>query len=347
MPPLAGVQLTARLSRVAARSRAAAMRVLWSVLLCLIFVQDYSGDARLPLPLHERVRAVPVDLFPGKPARRRIGALTYLGGIHLIERGRAVGGYSAIQVAGDRITLVSDGGVVLSFGWTGGAALRDVRYSALRDGPGRGWAKWERDSESLARDPATGTMWVGYEGSNAIWRYTPDLSRATGHVRPAFMRRWPSNGGAESLARMPDGGFVVISEARGWPGGPGRAAFRFAGDPVDGPTRGFAFGYQGPRRSDPSDAAALPDGRLIVLNRRLGLPDGFSTIVTRVDAGAIRPMARVRSREIARLEAPALHDNFEGVAVSREHGRTIVWLVSDDNQFFLQRTLLLKFALDD
>jgi hypothetical protein len=55
----------------------------------------------------------------------------------------------------------------------------------------------------------------------------------------------------------------------------------------------------------------------------------------------------VRGRVIATLRRPLVHDNFEGLAISRERGRTIVWLVSDDNQLFLQRTLLLKFALDD
>jgi hypothetical protein len=36
---------------------------------------------------------------------------------------------------------------------------------------------------------------------------------------------------------------------------------------------------------------------------------------------------------------------MEGVSTTVENGRTIVWLVSDDNFSPLQRTLLLKFAL--
>ena len=50
-------------------------------------------------------------------------------------------------------------------------------------------------------------------------------------------------------------------------------------------------------------------------------------------------------REIARLQPPLTIDNMEGVSVTVENGRTIVWLASDDNFFPLQRTLLLKFAL--
>ena len=37
---------------------------------------------------------------------------------------------------------------------------------------------------------------------------------------------------------------------------------------------------------------------------------------------------------------------FEGLAITREHGQTIVWLVADDNLLPLQRSLLLKFRLN-
>ncbi|GAA3260107.1 hypothetical protein GCM10020258_22400 [Sphingomonas yabuuchiae] len=49
---------------------------------------------------------------------------------------------------------------------------------------------------------------------------------------------------------------------------------------------------------------------------------------------------------LAELDSPLIHDNFEGVAVTQEAGATILWLVSDDNQLFLQRNYLLKFRLE-
>ena len=55
----------------------------------------------------------------------------------------------------------------------------------------------------------------------------------------------------------------------------------------------------------------------------------------------------IRGRSIAALAPPLVHDNFEGMAITREGGATILWLVSDDNQSMLQRTLLLKFALEE
>jgi hypothetical protein len=94
-----------------------------------------------------------------------------------------------------------------------------------------------------------------------------------------------------------------------------------------------------------SDATLLPDGRLLILNRRFEWLEGFSLVVTIADARGLRPGDTIESREIARLQPPLTIDNMEGVSVAVENGRTIVWLVSDDNFSPLQQTLLLKFAL--
>lgn len=99
-------------------------------------------------------------------------------------------------------------------------------------------------------------------------------------------------------------------------------------------------------RYDPADATALPNGDLLVLDRAFRLPFRFSNRLSLVPASAIRAGSVARGELLATLDSPLIHDNFEGVATTIEHGATIVWLVSDDNQLPLQRTLLLKFRLD-
>jgi hypothetical protein len=42
-----------------------------------------------------------------------------------------------------------------------------------------------------------------------------------------------------------------------------------------------------------------------------------------------------------------LADNFEGLAIERRDGQRILWVISDDNHLFFQRTLLIKFALSE
>jgi hypothetical protein len=138
----------------------------------------------------------------------------------------------------------------------------------------------------------------------------------------------------------------VLCETDPWLHGKGRAAIRFAGDPTTHPRAGFTFSFLPPPGYNPSDVTTLPDGRLLVLTRRFKLPFDFAAKLVVVDPAAIRPGALVRGREIATLAKPLIRDNFEGLAVTREGNATILWIVSDDNQLFLQRSLLLKFRLE-
>ncbi len=323
------------------------MRILLSILLVLLLVPSWSGPKRLDLlGRTARIESTRVALDPDDPARRHVGKLYWLGGVHLTSPDRTFGGFSAMQVRGDRFTLLSDGGNIVRFAMDTYGRVRDPHFAELPDGPGNGWQKSDRDSESLTVDPATGDIWVGFERANAIWRYDSSLTRVIGHVAPPAMRRWNDNGGPETMVRTTDGGMIVIAETSKGPKGKGRAALRFAGDPVSHPRSGFRFVYLPPDGYDPSDATLLPDGRLLILNRRFALPFDFTAKLTIVDQRQIRPGAMVRGREIATLAAPLLHDNYEGIAVTREGRDTIIWIVSDDNQFVLERTLLLKFRLE-
>jgi hypothetical protein len=74
--------------------------------------------------------------------------------------------------------------------------------------------------------------------------------------------------------------------------------------------------------------------------------EGWAARIRRVPKEGLRDRARIDAMEIARLERPLAVDNFEGMAVyDRPGAGTFVYLVSDDNYFFLQRTLLLQFKL--
>ncbi len=328
------------------RHSGATVRILIVILLGLILTPGWSGEPQLPqyrgIPV---VRATRVGLDASDPARTRIGVLAYVGGWHFRSSDPAFGGFSAMTIDGTRFVLVNDGGLIFSFDLDRALRPANPRFGALPGGPGTGWAKFHRDSESVARDPRTGQLWIGFERANAIWRYSAGFGQVERSIAPPPMRRWSKNSGAEAMVRLKSGRFLVFAEGEVVAGG-GRAALAFEGDPTQA-GRGFEFSYLPPSGFKPTDAAELPGGRLILLNRRASLRDGgFSTKLTVIDLAAIRPGARVRGRVIATLAAPLIHDNFEAVAVTREGRDTIVWLVSDDNgPSWFQRTLLLKFRL--
>ncbi|MBA4761090.1 MAG: esterase-like activity of phytase family protein [Sphingomonas sp.] len=323
------------------------MRVMLSILLILLFVPQWSGEARLPLlPRNAAVKATPVVLEPGNPQRTQLGGLTFLGGVALEGEGAAFGGFSAMMVDRDRFALLSDGGNIVSFTMGADWTPRAVRFAELPAGPGKGWRKQDRDSESLTTDPATGRIWVGFERANAVWRYERGFAHAEAHATPPALANWSSNGGAEAMVRLRDGRFVVLAEDRKGDAAGTVRGILFSGDPVVAPRRGFAFSYRPPRGFKPTDMAELPDGRIAILNRRFALPLTFTATLTVVPRKAIRRGAIVTGREIARFEGAVLHDNFEALAAVQEGRDTILWIASDDNQLFLQRSLLLKFRLD-
>ncbi len=318
-------------------------------LLALVLQLSASGrEGRDLFGKAPRMTAERVLLDPSDPARTRVGALTYLGGVRLRSTDRAFGGFSSMRIAGDDFTLLSDGGTFIRFRMGGDWMPRDVRFGDLPDGPGSGWLKEDRDSESLASDPAAGQVWVGFEQYNAIWRYDADLRRAERSARPVAMRNWSDNGGPESLVRLHDGRFLTIGETSRPKGSRiGREGLLFPGDPTAPGIRPIRFVYMPPNELyDPSDAVQLPDGRLIVLNRRFSVPGLFTAKLTLIDPRAIRPGAVVRGTEIATLAPPLLHDNYEALAVTCEGDDTILWIASDDNQQFWEWSLLLKFRIE-
>jgi len=318
------------------------------ILLFLLTIGSFSGEAHRPIPnlrIPAQIEMRPVILKHDDPSLRKVGGLIYLGGWQLDSRDLAFGSYSALVFDGTRFTAISDAGGILSFAMDGQDRIVDARFGDLAQGPGRGLEKIDRDAESLAIDPSTGRLWVGYEHWNAIWRYAPAFTHAEASVRPAAMQEWPDNGGAEAMVRLRSGRFLVFSEAGDGPGS-SRAVLLFPGDPTISGTP-ILFGYAPPKGFRITDAAELPDGRLVLLHRRISIGGGIMSKLAVVDPRAIEPGAIITGREIATLAWPLIADNFEGIAVTREPGRTILWLISDDNFSPFQRTLLLKFALDE
>ncbi|MES2755082.1 MAG: esterase-like activity of phytase family protein [Pseudomonadota bacterium] len=318
------------------------MRTLFVILAVLLLGVGYSGPPRLPLyGPHATLHADPL----APPAGLRVGRLTWLGGVRLIGDDAAFGGFSAMTTARGRFTLLSDGGNLVGFGLTQDWHVHDARFRELPGGPRGGWEKRDRDAESLTFAP-DGRSWAGFESANAIWRYDRGFVHVEGGVRPRAMRRWPIGGGAEAMVRLRDGRFVLLSEGGSWPGRGGRAGIVFMGDPVARPNAGFGFTYRPAPGFEPVDAAELPDGNLLVLEREWRLPLRFGTRLALVANKALRPGARVRGQEVARFRAPLPNENYEALAITREAGVTIVWLASDNDQSWWRSSYLLKFRLE-
>ncbi|HKX78631.1 MAG TPA: esterase-like activity of phytase family protein [Novosphingobium sp.] len=209
------------------------------------------------------------------------------------------------------------------------------------------------DIESATRDPFTGRIWLGHESSNIVVRLDRRLQRER-VARPPAMAGWSHNSGAEAMVRMADGRFLILREvdAASWDSSP--SGLLFAGEPGSGREPDSRAGVtkfrvEGPAYFRPTDAAQLPDGRVLVLYRRLvwPFPLRFAGRLAIGDPKDIRAGRPWRLREVARLTSTLPVDNFEGMAVvPRSDGHLTVWLLSDDNNAKTQRTILWKLGVD-
>jgi hypothetical protein len=274
------------------------------------------------------------------------GPLRSLGGLDIDNASLGAGGLSGLTIDDDLlITFIDDrtrwaqARLVLRDGLAAG--LLPVASGPLHDGAGqplpRGWAG---DAEAIAQLP-DGTWLVAYERWHRIRAHARMDGPGAYVEAPPGLDAAPRNGGIESLALLADGRLLAITEDLRPPGEPGLRQ-GWLGRPGDWapltyrPRDGFV----------PVDAAGLPDGGALVLERRFRWWEGFSGRLVRVPAGAIAPGAVLQGREILRIDGnPVPAENFEGVAALRHGGRTLVVLVADDNHMPNQRSLMLVFEL--
>jgi len=276
------------------------------------------------------------------------GALRPLGGLVIDAAALGGGGFSGVHLAPDlTLTLISDRGHwaearLLLDGLTP-VGLHPLRHGPLRDEAGkpipRGFAA---DAEALARRP-DGTWLVSFERRHRIRAYRRLDGPGAYVAAPPGLEAAPPNGGLESLAVLPDGRLFTIAETFT---PPDRPELRHAW--LGQPGAWMPLYWQPAPGFHPTDAAILPDGRALVLERRFSLLGGFSArlVMTAPDAlRSAREGAVLRGETILTLnDAPLPSENWEAVAVTRFGDQTLVALISDDNESILQRSLLLLFA---
>ena len=273
-----------------------------------------------------------------------VGELPLTGAWELASAHGWFGGFSALVADGRGLIAGSDRGWLLAIDLSGPAPRavpESFRFVGRRANP----RDEVLDLESLARDPADGTLWAGFEGFNQIERFAPDGTRA--FRSPPEMARWSHNSGVETMERLADGRFVAIAEGPERGGKALHRALLFACDPVE-PQTATAFRFASWPGYDPVDATQLPDGRVLILLRRVeyASPARFDTAIAIADPAAIRAGKPWRGRIIQRLSGGVFADNFEGIAFvpdASNPSRGAVWVIADDNFSAFQKSVLVRF----
>ncbi|MFO1474978.1 MAG: esterase-like activity of phytase family protein [Lysobacterales bacterium] len=290
--------------------------------------------------------------MPGHPETTRIGRLEYLGGLHLVSRDSRFGGVSGLETLPDgRLLGITDVGYWFTFRPVLDARghlvdARDGDLQSLNDERGRPLiGKVLTDAESVRRD-ASGDLLVSFERTHRVLRYKTVGGPGVPIQVPPDVAGQPDNGGIETLAAWPatadrpDGRLLMISEQARNAASDLKAWLR-----VDGTWHALSYPLQG--EGLPTDAAVLPSGDLVVLERRFGLFTSLGARVVRVPVARVVPGGKLVGETLAEWEAPLSVDNMEGIAITRgPDGADLLWIVSDDNFRRAQRTLLMLFRVE-
>jgi hypothetical protein len=214
-----------------------------------------------------------------------------------------------------------------------------------------------RDAEGLTRAPQGGYV-ISFEGRHRLNHY-PAAPLPTGHApvplaTPEGLSKAPMNKGLEAIVPLSEDRYLLLTEDHrndeldtiGW-------ILTNPHDANKSTATEVSFAVSG--LFHPTDAALLPNGDVLVLERRYVAVKGGSMRLRRIAREAIIPGARLVGTILGTIAPPLTVDNMEGLAVRiGPNGETLIYVMSDDNfrtglgSLFLprQRTLLMMFELN-
>ena len=310
-------------------------------------------------PTATTVTAIPIDFDRDNPSRKEFGKLIFRAGLNLFAKSIYFGGYSAIAIdpSGHSLLAISDAGswmrATLNYDGRKLKGLSDVSLGPLLGTDGKPLRDDVlRDSEGMTLidgDTTQGTAYVSFERKHRIARYpftAIKFGPPTGTIPlPPTSKGMTANSGLEAITMIRTGALkgtmVIFAEhltdkngnLRGWLiGGPA------PGEIVLKRLAGF----------DITDAAALPDGGIVVLERKFNYSEGIQMRIRRIAASELKRGAPIMGEVLLEANDNLNIDNMEAIAATRApSGETVLTLMSDDNFSVIQRTLIMQFALPE
>ncbi|HEY1311184.1 MAG TPA: esterase-like activity of phytase family protein [Pseudolabrys sp.] len=300
------------------------------------------------------VRATQITSFDTRdPAQLRFGALEFRGGLALTSNESAFGGISALHMEpdGSHFLALTDNSswlrarIVYEDGKPAGIA--DAEMAPMLGADGRplaapGWF----DTESLAE--ADGMLYVGIERVEKIVRfnYRRDglLARGEPIPVPDDFKTFTFNKSLKCLAVPPAGsplaGVLIAVTERSLDAQGNHRSYLLNGEKV------ARFSVKRSDDFDVSDCTILPPADLLLLERSYSRLRNIRMRIRHIPLALVKPDTLVDGKALIVADFAYQIDNMEGIAVHRNaDGETIITLVSDDNFSFIQRNLLLQFAL--
>jgi hypothetical protein len=293
-----------------------------------------------------------IENFKVGSSQTRFGDFEFVGGLELSSSSSFLGAMSAMRLAEDRNRFL---GVMDTGFWYAGRLERDdsgrmigvedFTVSPILDSLGNGSdEKWMFDAEGVVL--RGDEVLVSFERHHRVDIYPADRpGRATplGSL-PVLIPEYEFRGnrGLEMIAVAPaasqlSGAVVAISEKSLNESGDIFAAI------LTGPSKGVFFVKRDPP-FDITDGDFLPNGDLLLLERRFSIAQGVGMRIRRIEGSRLGPGNLVDGETILEADYGYQIDNMEGLDVTTDaDGQVFITMVSDDNHSILQRSLILEF----
>jgi hypothetical protein len=305
------------------------------------------------------VTASPIGGFDrADRAKTAFGKLEWRGGLVLTSPIAAFGGWSGLVVDADGQTFlaVSDAGTwmtgTLDYSKGQLSGLSATKLGPLTAIGGKSLDRGRyRDAEAVALASGTlanGALLISFEQKNRIGRFRIGKD---GLTPPSEYLKMPP----EMIKRRGTDGIEAVTVLRGGPLAGATLAMAEAVKTKVGHRAGWIWQGKEPKPFavtdigdfNVTDVAGLPNGDLLVLERRFRWSEGVKIRLRQVAAAEVKPGAVVSGDVLMAADLGQEIDNMEGLGVhTNAAGETIVTMISDDNfNRFLQRTVLLQFAI--
>lgn len=298
------------------------------------------------------------SLWRAHPEMQDFGPLHFIGGLELLSSNPFSHSLSGLWLTADGSGMIgiTDSGASVSATIERDAEGRPIGFTHMKgalltDADGRSLVidgRNDCESVDVFKDKTGKSFaYASFEGPARVARAEIDADGLLGPLSfikiPPETQKLSANKSLESVTRRVDGALLLVAEgtlpgeqlARGWLGKPNAKA-----------SEGFdwiSFFIGNSEDYEISDAKFMPNGDVLLLERSFHLPVRFGMRLRLISAKSLKANATVDGETLITADPSDEIDNMEGLAVYNYNGKTRIALVSDDNNFALQRGIYLEF----
>tara|TARA_B100000700_G_scaffold158282_1_gene175529 strand:+ start:486 stop:1460 length:975 start_codon:yes stop_codon:yes gene_type:complete len=316
-------------------------------ILSLVFLSFFTNSLATELGTPVELKSTKINLFPTDFENISLNKLKFVSGIEIKSNHPDFGGLSGIIINEDKsLIVVGDRGI-----WLTGKIKIDEngklveiingRLGHLKDNENNPLYKLGKsytDAESI--EPYNNKFVVSFERKHRILIFNNIFSHSEIFYDRIKYLDLPDNGGIEAMAPLKNNSIFLLSENLIHPDD------KIAGYLLsDNKLKKVYVKKNGSFK--PTDMSSLPEGNILLLERSFSPVRGASAKISVIKYEDLKPNSVILPLTLDTLKPPMVVDNFEGISFLKlNDGGYYIFILSDDNFNFLQKTLLYQFYWD-